>query len=195
MTARRARRRVPRWTYLVAGAAALALLSGYTIGAITLGGFGSVPHQATATSLAPVPPGGVSFPLAEAKLASPTSVPATGACTSSNLGTEGSPAPLVNGKNTTICLTNSAGGFATGDLLYILDVSFDPTAPTGTIFEVQVFLSVTPTANNLVDTAYVNTTATIAATEVATFAADLTQASDTSLNGFTVIVTQLGAVA
>jgi hypothetical protein len=194
MTARRARRRVPRWTYLVAGAAALALLSGYTIGAITLGGFGSVPHQATATSLAPVPPVGVSFPLAEAGLPGAKAMPAAGACTASNLGTQNSPAALVNGKNTTICLTNSAGGFANGDLLYILDVSFDPTAPTATVFEVQVFLAVTPTANDLVDTAFVNTTVAISSTEVATFAADLTQSSDTSLDGFTVIVTQLNAL-
>jgi len=175
----------------VAGVAALALLGGFAFGAITVGGFGSVPRQATATSLAPIPPAGVGFPLAEAKLASATSSPPTGSCTTANLGTRSSPELLTSGTNLTLCLTTPAAGFAVGDLLYILDVSFNTSAPTSTVFEVQAFLSVAPTANDIVATGFIETSTTISATEVACLAADLTQAGDSSVVGFTVIVTQL----
>jgi hypothetical protein len=189
MTAKRGRR-VPRWSYLVAGVAALALIGGFTLGSITIGGFGSTPRQATATAVA-LAPAGVGFPLAEAKIASVSSVPPQGSCTTPNLGTRISPDLLVSGTNSTLCLTTSLTGFSSGDLLYILDVSFNLSAPVSTHFQIDVFLSMTPAANDLVATGYVETSATIAATEVVTLAADLTQAGDGGIVGFTVIVTQL----
>lgn len=182
--------RISRTLLWVAGFASLALVAGFTLGALTIGGFTSAPQQATATGVTS-PPTGLSFPLVEATLVTGSSTPGAGACTVSNLGTKLSPTPLTDGTNTTICLSTSGGGFALGDILYILDVAFASTAAVSTTFEIQVFLSVTPSASDIVQTAYVQTSATIATGETATLAVDLTQASGTSLNGFAIIATQL----
>jgi hypothetical protein len=167
------------------------MASGFTIGAFTIGGFGTTHHQTGAQGVPPSPPAGVSFPLAEATMVTASGSPGVGACTASNLGTGLAPTALTSGANTTICLTTSAGGFALGDLAYIVDVQWATNATVSTTFEVQVFLSVSPSAHDLLATSYVQTSATITSPEVAVFTADLTQSSDTSVAGFNVLVTEI----
>ncbi|HTT15874.1 MAG TPA: hypothetical protein VMH49_00735 [Thermoplasmata archaeon] len=169
----------------------IALIAGFAVGALTFGTFGNSPRQTSATSVTPNAPTGVTFPLVEATMVTASSSPATGDCASSNLGTAGAPTALASGTNTTICLSTAAGGYALGDLTYILDVEWDTTADAATTFEVQVFFAVTPTANDVVQTAYVQTSGTITSPEVGVFALDLTQSGDNSVTGFTVIVTEL----
>jgi hypothetical protein len=185
------RKRLPRVFYIFLGIAALLLVTGFTIGALTLGGFGSSPRQANAQVVIPGPPAGLTFPLDEATFVTASSSPAAGACTASNLGTPADPTPLVSGENTTICMATVAGGFALGDTAYILDLEWNTTAAISTTFEVQVFVSVSPSAHDVLVTSYVNTTATISAPEIATYAIDLTAADDTGVTGFNVLVTQL----
>jgi len=185
------RQRFPRVLYWVIGAGAIALSAGFAVGSLTFGAFGFSPHQAGASGVPASPPSGISFPLAEGILVSATSVPAEGACATSNLGTNVTPTALTNGSNTTICLSTHAGGFALGDIVYILDVSWNSTAPLSTVFEVQVYMGVVPTTNSFTATAYVKTSASITAFEGATLALDMTQTGDTGPTGFSVLVTQL----
>lgn len=185
------KKRLPRLFYVFLGIATLTLLTGFTIGALTLGGFGSSPRQASAQVVIPGPPAGLTFPLAEAVFVTASSSPAVGACAASNLGTQLSPTPLVNGKNTTICLATVTDGFALGDTAYILDLEWNKTAAISTTFEVQVFISASPSSNDVLVTSFVNTTATITTEEIATFAIDLTAADDSGVTGFNVLVTQL----
>ncbi len=185
-------KRLPRAFYLLVGIAVLTLITGFTLGALTLGAFGSTPHQATVSSLTPGAPPGLTFPLAEATMVEPTGSPAVGDCVASNVGTEVSPTPLVNGQNTTICLTAVAGGFALGDLVYVFDVSWNGSAALSTTFEVQLFVSVAPSVHDVLETSYVNTTATVPSPdEIATFSLDLTAGGDSAVAGYNIIVTQL----
>jgi len=185
--------RLPRSLYWVVAAGAIALGSGFAVGALTFGPFGFSPQQTGASGVPPPPPAGISFPLAELQLVSNNSSyapPHGGACATSNLGTNATPTALVNGTNTTICLSTHAGGFAVGDLVYIMDVAWNKTAALSTTFQVEVSLIVTPSANSFTATSYVKTSATIGTKEVATYAIDLTQANDTSIGHYSVLVTE-----
>ena len=173
----------------VAVFAAAGMVAGYAAAVLTIGGFNYSPHQASATGV-PTPPPGVGFPLADELLVGSPGAPAAGSCTASNLGNASSPTPLTSGTNKTLCLTSSTNGFTLGDTAYVTDVSFNQSAALGTTFEVQVFYSLTPASKDILVTGYVSTSATISATEVAVFAADLSQIGAPSLNGFSVIVTQ-----
>lgn len=184
------RPKFPRALYWVIGLGAVALSAGFAVGTLTFGSFGFMPHQAGASGVPPSPPAGISFPLAEAELASATSTPAAGACVTSNLGTNATPTQLVNGTNTTICLSTHSGGFSIGDTIYIMEVAWNASAPLSMTFQVQVYLGVSPSANSIVVTSYIETSAAITSHEGAVFAFDLSQSSDTAITGFTVLVTQ-----
>jgi hypothetical protein len=75
--------------------------------------------------------------------------------------------------------------------MYVLEVSWGTTAANATIFEAQIGVSVTPAANDIVAASYLKTSATITSAETAIFAIDLTQAGDTSLITFNVLITEL----
>lgn len=177
------------WVVIAAGAA-LIITSGFAVAAFTIGTFSSNPLQSAATGTPNAPPG-VTYPLAEAQLVNATTVPAAGACTTSNLGHLATPTALVSAVNTAICLNTPAAGFATSDYMYIFEISWSSTSAISTIFEVQIGVDVVPVTNDFVATSYVETSATISTTEEATYALDLTAASDTSVVQFNVLVTQL----
>lgn len=183
-------RRLPWFVALGVGGALLTGVLALTVGSFVFGSFSSVPLQSSAGGLPNAPPG-VSFPLAEAQLVNGTTVPAVGACTTSNLGTLASPTRLTNGVATGLCLNTPAGGFASGDTMYILEISWSSAAANATIFRLQVSIAVTPAANDISVTSYINTSATISTSEQAIYALDLSQTSDTSITSFAVLVTQL----
>lgn len=175
---------------LLAGAASLIVASGFALGSFFLGGFSSVPAQSSAGGIPQAPPG-VSYPLAGAEIVNTTNVPVAGTCTSSNLGALNAPTVLTNAGAIGICLTSSAGGYAAGDTMYVLEVSWSTAAPVSTEYMVQVGIDVTPVAHNISATSYVETSTAITGTESAFFALDMTQAGDTSVTQFSVLVTEL----
>ncbi|HYA11072.1 MAG TPA: hypothetical protein VEH10_05330 [Thermoplasmata archaeon] len=117
-------------------------------------------------------------------------MPAAGACSASNLGTLAVPTNLTNGGDTGICLTTATGGIATGDTMYVFEISFNQSALVSHVFQVEIRVSVTPAANGIAVTAYVRTSAAIAVAEYATFALDLTSAGDTAVLQYALLVTQ-----
>ncbi|MGP8078013.1 MAG: hypothetical protein ACLQC7_07055 [Thermoplasmata archaeon] len=164
--------------------------TGVVLGAFVLGSFGSNPPQISAGGI-PGAPAGVSAVLAEAQIVNATSIPPTGGCTASNLGTFALPTVLVSGASTGLCLSHSVTGFAASDTMYVLEVAWGTAAANATIFQVQVGISVLPAANDLVVSSYLKTSTTITSTETAIFAVDLTQSGDTSLVQYDVLVTEL----
>lgn len=176
--------------FLGVGAAILTSIAGFTIGSLVLGGFSSTPSQAGAYGIPNAPPG-ISFVEAEAQFVNATSVPAAGACIASNLGTLAAPTVLTSGASTALCLTTSATGYASGDTVYILEVSWNSSAAVSTTFKVQVSIDVLPATNDISVTSYVNTSATISPSEQAIYSVDMTQAGDTGVTQFAMLVTQL----
>ena len=172
------------------GAAILAAVGALSVGSLVLSSFASTPRQAGASGLLNAPPG-LSFPLAEAQPVNATTIPAAGACISSNLGTLAIPTLLSNGVAVGLCLNTPAGGFAPADMMFIMEISWSSAAANATVFKLQVSVDVTPSANNVNATSYVNTSRTISTSEQAIYALDMTQALDTSVTGFSVLVTQL----
>lgn len=192
-TPRKLRRRSPTtvpYTILGVGAAILIGVTGFTLGSLVIGSFSSTSQQTAAYGVPSAPPG-ISWVSAEAQLVTPTSVPETGSCTTSNLGTALAPTALVNGAATAICLSTSAGGFATSDLVFALNISWNTSAAVNTTFKVQIAIDVTPTANDVLVTSYVKTSTTITTSEEAVFALDISQSTDTSVTEFSALVTQL----
>ncbi len=177
--------------YLVLAIATFAVVAGFALGSFTFGSFGFIPKQTGASGVAPGAPAGVQFPLAEAELVTPSSTPATGACTTTNLGTNVTPNHLTDGGSLGICLNAFAGGYLTGDTIWILEVSWNATASVSTLFNVSIFESTTPTADSILASAWIETSATITASETAVFAVDLSQGTITSVNSFNVLVTQV----
>jgi hypothetical protein len=175
---------------IVGVAAGLIVFSGFATAAFVLGTFQSNPFQSSASGTPNAPPG-VSYVLAEAQIVNATSIPATGACTTSNLGTVGTPTALTNGAKTGICLNAPVAGFGAGDTMYIFEVSWSNLAAVSTTFQVQIGVDVTPTSNDIVATSYVETSSTITTSEQAIFAIDMSAAGDTSLVQFNVLMTQL----
>ncbi|HTW55692.1 MAG TPA: hypothetical protein VMG36_04505 [Thermoplasmata archaeon] len=175
---------------IIGGAAAAIVSSGFVVGAFVIGSFGSSPHQSSVFG-APTAPPGLSYVAAQAEIVSPSTTPAAGACVTSNLGTIGTPTLLVNGTTTAICLSTNASGFTTGDTMYTFEVSFSHLAANATIFELQFGVDVTPGANDIVATSYVETSVSIVNSENATFAVDMTESGDTSLVQYGILVTQL----
>jgi len=160
------------------------------MGAFVIGSFAYNPFQSSAQG-APMPPPGVSYVQAAAEIVGPTTTPATGACVSSNLGTLATPTALTDGANTGICLSTSVSGFSSGDTMYVFEISFSHLAANATIFQVQLGVSVTPSANDVVVTSFIETSPAITVYENATFGIDMTESSDTSIVSFGVLVTQL----
>jgi len=175
---------------LIGGAAAAIISSGFVMGAFVIGSFASNPFQSSAQG-APMPPPGVSYVQAAAEIVGPATSPASGACVTSNLGTLPTPTALTDGANTGICLSTSGTGFNTGDTMYIFEISFSHLAANATIFEVQLGVSVTPSANDVVVTSFLKTSAAITVSENATFGLDMTESGDVSIVSFGVLVTQL----
>ncbi len=185
------RRRRPWIIVIGVGLGVLASVAALAVGTFVIGTFGSVPPQGSAGGMPNAPPG-VSFPSAGATFVNATTTPAAGNCSVSNLGSLASPTALSNGNGTAICLSTNATGYATGDLVYTLVVSWNSTAANSTIFKVQVSLGVTPTGHDISDvTVYVKTSSRISTSEQAVLAVDLTQAGDTSVDWFDALVTQL----
>jgi hypothetical protein len=178
--------------YVVLGVAAaiLASVGALSVGSLVFSTFSSVPQQTGATGIPNAPPG-VSFPLAEGQVVSGTSTPATGGCAVGNLGTPTSPTLLTNGTSTVLCLNAPVGGFAAADDMFELEIAWSHAAANGTVFKLQISVDVTPSANDIAATSYVNTSVPIVVSEQAFYAVDLTQAGDTSITGFSVLVTEL----
>lgn len=172
------------------GIGIVALVGAYAVGSFILGSFASVPSQSSAVGIPNAPPG-VSFVFAEAQLVNHSTAPAAGACTALNLGNASSPTALTNGTVTPICLSSSVGGFASADTMYTLEIGWNATALNSTVFKVQVTIDVTPSANDITVTSYVKTSAKIVSSDWAVYAVDLTQAGDTSVVQFGVLVTEL----
>jgi hypothetical protein len=178
--------------YLVLAVAVFALIGGFTLGSFTFGSFGYIPRQSSASGNAPGSPAGLSFPLAEAQLVSVSTAPAAGNCTATNLGTNASPIHLSNGNYTGICMTAvPAGGYAPGDTMWVLEVSWNASGTPLTSFQLRVTVDVTPATNDVAVVAYVETSATITTFETAVLAVDLTQAGDSSVGSFSILATQL----
>jgi hypothetical protein len=177
--------------YVAAGVGSIALVTGFTLGSIGFG-FGSfeyVPAQGSASGLAPGSPVGLAFTLAEQELVSPTTTPATGNCTATNLGTSAMPNVLVSGASIPICLSASAGGFATGDSMWIIDISFNTSAFPSAVYNLTVFEATSPASHQILDTVWIETSASITSTETVVLAVDLTQSSDSSVPQWSVIAT------
>jgi len=177
------------WVF-VAGAAALIISAGWAVGAFVIGTFASSPFQSSAMGTPSAPPG-VSYVLTEAQIVNATSIPAAGSCLTLNLGTLAIPTALTSGAATGICLNAPVAGFGSSDVMYVFEVSWSSTAAVSTPFEIQVGVSVLPAANDVVVTAYVETSATIATSEQAIFALDMTAAGDTSIVQYSLLTTQL----
>lgn len=175
---------------VIAAAAALIITSGFAVGAFVIGSFSSNPFQSSAVGTPNAPPG-LSYVLAEAEIVNATNIPVAGSCVTSNLGHLATPTALTDGTATGICMNAPAAGFATGDTMYIFEVSWSNTAAVSTVFEVQLGVVVSPGANDVVETSYVETSATITVSEQAIFALDLTAAGDSQVVSFNVLTTQL----
>ncbi len=177
------------WVFIAAGAGAI-VFSGAVLGAFVIGTFTSNPPQSAASGVPQAPPG-VSFVLAKANPVNGTSIPAAGACTTSNLGTLGTPTALTDAGTVGICLNAPVAGFTAGDIMYDFEINWGTSAAPSTIFEVQLGIDIVPSANDVVATSYVETSATLATGDNAVFAVDMTAAGDTSLTSYTILVTQL----
>ncbi len=177
--------------YLVLAIATFAVVAGFALGSFTFGSFGFIPKQTGASGVAPGAPAGVQFPLAEATFVTPSSTPATGACTTTNLGTNLTPNHLTSGAAVGICLNAFSGGYLTGDTMWILEVLWNTSATVSTLFNVSIFESTTPATDSILATAWVETSATITANETAIFAVDLSQSTISSVNTFNVLVTEV----
>jgi hypothetical protein len=164
--------------------------AGYAIGAFVIGTFAYNPAQYAAEG-APIGPPGVTYSVAKAEIVAANTTPAGGACISSNLGTMATPTALTDGAQTGLCLSTNASGFVVGDIMYVFEVVWDHTALNATEFEVQIGVQVTPATHNIVATSFVKTSATITVNETAVFAVDLTQAKDTGVTGYQLLVTEL----
>jgi len=177
--------------YLVLAVAVFALIGGFTLGSFTFGTFGYIPRQSSASGTAPGSPAGLSFPLAEAQMVSPTTVPATGNCNATNLGNNSSPVRLSNGNLTGVCLNAAVGGFSTGDTMWIIEVSWNNTSTPSTLFQLKLFVGVTPSSNDVLAVAYVATSASITTFETVVLAVDLSKAGDSSIGSFNLLATEL----
>jgi len=175
---------------LLAGSASLVIASGFALGSFFLGGFSSVPAQSSAGGIPQAPPG-VSYPRAGAEIVNTTNVPVAGSCTASNLGALNAPTVLTDASAIGVCMNTAAGGYTAGDTMYIMEVSWSTAAPVSTEYMVQVSYDVTPAGHNVSATSYVETSTAITGTESAVFALDLTQAGDTGVTQFSVLVTEL----
>jgi hypothetical protein len=172
------------------GVALLTCLAGFALGLLTIGQFSNSPPQSTAYGVITSAPG-VSFVEAELELVNGTTVPATGGCLAPDLGTAAAPTPLVNAAASSLCLSSSAGGYAQGDEMFVLEIAWNATAANATLFKVQISVDVIPSVNDLVVTSYVKTTSAIAPSEQAVYSLDLGQAGDTSVVQYASVVTQL----
>lgn len=175
---------------LAVGIAAMVLGGGYAVGAFILGSFLSTPSQISAAGVPQAPPG-VSAALAEAQIVNATTVPATGACTVSNVGTQAAPTALTNDSSTGICLSTNATGFGAGDLMYILELTFNHTAAVSTEFEAQIAIDMTPSSHDVFVSSFVKTSANITVSESAIFAVDMIESGDTGVVSFSVLITEL----
>jgi len=175
---------------LIVGAALTIGVSGAVTASFVIGTFAYNPPQSAASGSTAAPPG-LSYVQALAFPVGPSTTPASGACNASNLGTLATPTALTNGASTAICLNAPATGFLAGDVVYTFEVSWSTLAAVSTPFEIQIGVDVMPSANSIVATAYVSTTATITPYENATFSLDMTAAGDTSVVQYSLLVTQL----
>jgi hypothetical protein len=180
----------PVWLLPLAGAVVVVtFVAAFAVGSLVIGSFGTTLPQTSAGGIPNAPPG-VSFVSAEAQVVGNSSLPATGGCNASNLGTHGSPTTLPNGTPTALCLSSSVDGFAAADLMYAWVISWNASAVASTIFEVQISIAVSPSNHNLLATSYVETSAA-AVNGTAVYALDLTQSSDSAVQSYSFLVSQL----
>ena len=187
-------RRIRRSSVYVATIAAmLAMVGGFALASFSIGSFTNAPGQSGAGGTVGVATG-VSFTSAQAVLASATSVPAVGGCLAADASAANTPDPLTYaaspGGNLPVCVNGVAlTGFGAGDTLYTWTIAWSSSAPLSTTYEVAVYISATHT----VQTSYfVKTPSTITSGDVANavLGLDMTAASDTAVNSYSVIVSQ-----
>ncbi len=184
------RRSRPMWLLPLAGSVVvLTFVAAFAVGSFVLGSFGTT-HPQTSAGGVPSAPSGVAFVSAGAAVVGANSSPPTGGCNASNLGTDPSPTLLTNNTTTALCLSASPSGFAAADEMYTWVISWNASAAVSTIYEVQVSVAVTPSGHDLLATSYVKTSATIV-TESAVYALDLTESSDTAVQSYNFLVTEL----
>ena len=172
------------------GLAILTFIPGFVLGSLALGWSTPAPRQNTSYGLVGAVPG-VSFALAQATVVNSSTTPAAGGCAVANLGNVTAPVGLASGAADPVCLSAATGGYSPGDVMYLLEVSWDSKASNATLFRLTVSVGVTPSTNDIQETSYVRTSSTISSAEQAVYALDLFQAGDTSVTGFSVVVTQL----
>ena len=184
------RNRRPLWVVLGVGGAILASVGALAVGSYVIGSFASVPLQSSAGGIPNAPPG-VSYVQVLGQIVNGSTNPPTGACAALNLGTLASPRLLTDGAATALCTKAVVGGFVAADQMYTMEIQWNSSAANATEFKLQVSFDVTPSANDVSVTSYVNTSAHITLAEQAIYALDLTQAGDTSVTAFSVLVTEL----
>lgn len=172
------------------GLAILTFIPGFVLGSLALGWSAPAARQNTSYGMLDTVPG-VSFALAEASVVNSSTTPATGGCSVSDLGNATTPVGLANAEANPVCLSAASGGYAEGDVMYLLEVSWDSKASNATTYQVSVSVGVTPSTNDIQEVSYVRTSPTISPAEQAVYALDLFQAGDSSVTGFSVVVTQL----
>jgi hypothetical protein len=186
-------RRVGGRTWVVVfgvGAGILASIAALSVGSFVIGSFATAPPQSAAGGIPNAPPG-VSFVYAEVQLVNASTIPAAGSCNASNLGTSASPTALTNGTTTGLCMNTASGGFSTSDYMWSLELGWNSSAAASTVFRIQVVIAVTPAANDLSITSYVKTSASLTPPEFAVYGLDMTKAGDTSIQQYSVLVTEL----
>ncbi len=188
-----------RTIYIGTVVAMLAMVGGFVVASFTIGPFTNAPSQGAASTSAPGL-STVSFPAENVTMASSTNKPVAlgGACTATSSSTKALPTTLVSAGGTTVntilyCLDSvTTSGFASGQLVQVLNVTWASTTAVSTEFEVNVFISAT---NNVQTTAYLETPGTVAAPGPSVeIVLDLPVASDTTVTSFTVLVSQCSAV-
>jgi hypothetical protein len=184
-----------RTVYIGTVVAMLAMVGGFALASFTIGNFTNAPGQSGAGGTVGVATG-VTFTSAQAISASSTSVPVAGA--SGCIAVDSSSALLPDsltygaspGSNLPICVNAVAStGFTTGDTLYTWTITWSSSAPVSTTYEIAIYIS----ATHDVQTSYfVKTPSSITSGDIANavLGLDMTVASDTAVNSYSVIVSQ-----
>ena len=174
------------------GMGILASVTALTVGSFVLQSF-STSHQISAYGL-PTPPAGVSFVTAQAEIVSATTSPSTGGCAAANNGTYHNATPLVNNASVGVCIVPEAGGFSSGDTMYVIVILWSTGALNSTKFEVQVAIYGTSILDSNLNSSvksFVSTPAGSVLNEQAVYALDLTREGYGTVTSFNAIVTQL----
>jgi len=75
--------------------------------------------------------------------------------------------------------------------MWIIEVSWNNTSTPSTLFQLKLFVGVTPSSNDVLAVAYVATSASITTFETVVLAVDLSKAGDSSIGSFNLLATEL----